>query len=203
MLAEAGWKPGPDGILAKDGQRFAFTLITNNGNETRKDVATLVQADLRNIGIEVKVEIYEWAVFLDKHVDTADFDALVLGWSLGVDYDQYTLWHSSQTNPKQLNFCAYKNPEVDHMLDDIRVEYDRDAIKRIAGQLQQTIYDDQPYLFLAVPNPITAMWKDTFRVLRPEKGAWTDEPIRETKAGAGVYQEWFYRPQYRPQVTAQ
>ena len=203
MLAEAGWQPGSDGILTKNGERFSFTLMTNNGNEIRKDIATLVQADLRKIGIEVKVEIYEWAVFLDKHVDTADFDAVVLGWALDVDYDQYQIWHSSQTHPKQLNFVGYKNPKVDKLLDDIRVEYDRDRIKAIAGELQQTIYEDQPYLFLDVPKATTLVWKDTLRVLRPEaNGEWKDEPLRMTKAGVGAYQEWFYRPEYKPNLKA-
>src|SRR5439155_14210034 len=183
MMAEAGWTPGPDGVLAKNGQRFAFTLITNNGNEVRRDIVTLVQADLKKIGIDVKVEIYEWAVFLDKHVDTGDFDAVVLGWRLDNDYDQYQLWHSSQTNPKQLNFCAYKNPEVDRMMEQLRTEYDKDTIKTLAGRLQQTIYEDQPYLFLDVPKVTTVLWKNTFRVARPEAGGWKEEPLRMTKAG--------------------
>ena len=34
------------------GERFAFTLITNNGNEIRRDIATLVQDDLKKLGIE-------------------------------------------------------------------------------------------------------------------------------------------------------
>ncbi|MFM8715697.1 MAG: ABC transporter substrate-binding protein, partial [Spartobacteria bacterium] len=69
LLAEAGWKPGADSILEKDGQRFTFTLITNNGNAVRSDVATLVQENLRAVGIEVNVEMYEWAVFLKRFID--------------------------------------------------------------------------------------------------------------------------------------
>ncbi len=83
LLAEAGWKPGPDGILTKDGHRFTFTIITNNGTEVRRDIATLVQDNFRQIGIEVKIEIYEWAVFLKNFINKGDFDAMVLGWALG------------------------------------------------------------------------------------------------------------------------
>jgi ABC-type transport system substrate-binding protein len=98
LLAEAGWKPGKDGILEKDGQRFSFTLITNNGNEIRRDIATLVQDDLKKLGIEVNIELYEWAVFLKNFINKGSFDAMVLGWALGPDYDQYQIWHSSQSN---------------------------------------------------------------------------------------------------------
>ena len=83
LLAEAGWKPGKDGILEKDGQRFAFTLITNNGNEIRRDIATLVQDDLKKLGIEVKIELYEWAVFLKNFINKGNFDAMVLGLGAG------------------------------------------------------------------------------------------------------------------------
>ena len=116
LLAEAGWKPGKDGILEKDGQRFSFTLITNNGNEIRRDIATLVQDDLKKLGIEVKIELYEWAVFLKNFINKGNFDAMVLGWALGPDYDQYQIWHSSQSNPEQLNVVNYRNPEVDKLL---------------------------------------------------------------------------------------
>ena len=197
LLAEAGWKPGKDGILEKDGQRFSFTLITNNGNEIRRDIATLVQDDLKKLGIEVKIELYEWAVFLKNFINKGDFDAMVLGWALGPDYDQYQIWHSSQSNPEQLNVVNYRNSEVDKLLVDIREEYSRDKIISLAGQLQSTIYHDQPYLFLYVPEGTSVMWKDSYRIRRPDgHGAWINSPVEATKAGWGYYLDWFYRPEY-------
>ena len=202
LLAEAGWKPGPDGILEKDGQRFSFTLITNNGNAIRSDIATLVQADLKAIGIEVSVEMYEWAVFIKNFVNKGEFDAVVLGWALGQGFDQFQIWHSSQTGPEQLNMVAYQNPEADRLLQAIREEFDRDTIIKLCGELQQLIYDDQPYMFLFVPEGTSVMWKNAFRVYRPgPDGEWIDEPVTMTKAGWSHYLEWFYRPEYPPPAS--
>ena len=197
LLAEAGWKPGPDGILQKNGERFSFTLITNNGNEVRRDIATLTQDGLKQLGIEVKVQLYEWAVFLKNHINKGDFDAMVLGWSLGNSYDQFQIWHSSQTNPEQLNVVGYKSEKTDRLLDDIRQEYNREKIIDIAGDLQRTIYQDQPYLFLYVPEGTSVMWKDAYRIRRPDgKGGWIDSPVEMTKAGWDYWSGWFYRPEF-------
>ncbi len=201
LLAAAGWKPGPDGILQKDGKPFEFTLITNNANDVRRDIATLTQAALSKIGIRVDVQVYEWAVFLAQFIDKGEFDACVLGWTTGVDYDQYQIWHSSQTGPSQLNFVAYKNPEVDRMLVEIRSEFDHQKIKELAGKLQRTIFADQPYLFLFVPETTSVIWKNSYRVYRPETGGWVDEPIRQTRAGYSFYSEYFYKPAYAPAMT--
>ena len=197
LLAEAGWTPGSDGILQKNGERFSFTLITNNGNEVRRDIATLAQDGLKKLGIEVKVELYEWAVFLKNHINKGDYDAMVLGWSLGNSYDQFQIWHSSQANPEQLNVVGYKNPKADRLLDEIRQEYNREKIIQMAGELQRTIYDDQPYLFLYVPEGTSVMWKDAYRIRRPDgKGGWIDSPVEMTKAGWAYWSDWFYRPEF-------
>ena len=205
LLAEAGWTRGPDGILQKNGERFSFTLITNNGNEVRRDIATLTQDGLKQLGIEVKVELYEWAVFLKNHINKSDFDAMVLGWSLGNSYDQFQIWHSSQANPEQLNVVGYKSAKADRLLDEIRQEYNREKIIRMAGDLQRTIYEDQPYLFLYVPEGTSVMWKDAYRIRRPDgRGGWIDSPVEMTKAGWAYWSEWFYRPEFAdklPPVT--
>lgn len=205
LLDEAGWKVGPDGIRVKEGKRFSFTLLANNGNEVRRDIATLVQDDLKQVGIEVKVEIYEWAVLLKRFVNKGEFDAIVLGWGLGYDFDQYGIWHSSQTHPEELNFIGYKNPEVDHLLTDLRQEYARPEIIRLAGKLQQAIYADQPYLFLFVPEGTSVMWKGSYRIRRPgpSPGEWIDSPVTMTKAGWSYDLEWFYRPEYAPGAERQ
>lgn len=197
LLAEAGWKPGADGILEKNGERFSFTLITNNGNEVRRDIATLTQDGLKKIGIEVKVELYEWAVFLKNHINKRNFDAMVLGWSLGNSFDQFQIWHSSQANPEQLNVVGYKSPMADRLLEDIRQEYRRDKIIQMASQLQNQIYNDQPYLYLYVPQGTSVMWKDAYRIRRPDgNGGWVDTPVEMTKAGWAYWSDWFYRPEF-------
>jgi len=198
LLAEAGWKDtNGEGYLLKDGRHFEFTLITNQGNEIRKDVATLVQGDLRKVGIKVKVEIYEWAVFIKKKIDVREFDACVLGWTSPANFDQYQLWHSSQAQPGALNFVSYKNPKVDRLIELARSEFDPALIRKYCHEIQQIIYTDQPYLFLYVPRATTALHQGRFRVRRPDgSGGWIEEPIRNTKAGIGVYNTWWYRPEH-------
>lgn len=199
LLAEAGWKTGADGVLQKDGKKFEFTLITNHPNEIRKDIATLVQSDLQKVGIKVDVQLYEWAVFISQYVNKQDFDAVVLGWQLGYDYDQYQLWHSSQTKPGGLNHCSYINKDVDHLLDLARSEFDEDKAKQYLWKLNEIIYDDQPYLFTTVPKGTTALHRGEYVVKRPDgKGGWIEEPLRSSKVGLGVYQDWWYRPGLKP-----
>ena len=127
----------------------------------------------------------------------------MLGWSLGYDYDQFQIWHSSQTNPEQLNVVGYKNPEVDKLLEAIRQEYNRNEIIRMAGRMQDIIYNDQPYLFLYVPESSSVMWKGAYRIRRPDgKGGWIDSPVEMTKAGWSYWSDWFYRPEFAKNLPA-
>lgn len=192
LLDAEGWKVGPDGIRERHGKRFSFTIITNNGNDIRKDIATLVQDNLKKIGIEVKIEIYEWAVFLKK-AQSGDFDATALGWALSNSYDQYPIWHSSESHADATNYIGYKNNNVDRLLTKIQAEYDHEKIIQLAGELQQIIYNDQPYLFLFVPQSTSVLHRGTYRVRYPSEHGFVDAPIQMTKAGWSYNLEWFYR----------
>jgi ABC-type transport system substrate-binding protein len=212
LLAEAGWAPGPDGALQKDGKRFHFTLITNNAVPVRKDIAVLTQQYLRDIGIEVEVIEYEWAVFIKQYIDARNFDACVLGWVNSYDQDIYQIFHSSQIQlPGSLNFISYANPEVDSLIDRARTEFDLKKVEQYTQRLSELIYDDQPYLFLFYADSIAAMPKDTYYVQRPgegdKAGTWIEEPIRRAKRGFTVYQKWWTRGQMaaqrEPGVTSQ
>src|SRR5262249_5972086 len=112
LLAEAGWTRNGTGVLEKDGQPFAFELLTNQGNDERKKIAEIVQAALRELGVTVEIRVLEWAALLKEHVKKRRFDALVLGWGTGADPDQYVVWHSSQNGPDQLKQISYDNPAV-------------------------------------------------------------------------------------------
>jgi ABC-type transport system substrate-binding protein len=150
LLEEAGWKRNRDGWLEKNGKRLQFTLITNSGNDLRKAILTIAQDEWKKIGIDVRTDILEWAVFIQERVNKADFDALILGWSMGIEPDLYQIWHSSQTNPFQLNFVGFKNEEADDLITKIRQEYSHERQVAYCHQLHQLIAQEQPYTFLYV-----------------------------------------------------
>jgi peptide/nickel transport system substrate-binding protein len=155
LLNEAGWKEtNSDGILVKDGKPFQFTILTNQGNAERLKTAQIIQKRLRKIGIEVKVRPVEWAAFLKQFVDKGDFAAIILGWTIGPDPDLFDIWHSSKTNPKELNFIGFKNAEVDRLLDEGRGTFDQEKRRRCYWRIQEILAEEQPYTFLYVPDAL-------------------------------------------------
>jgi len=183
LLAEAGWKDtNGDGILDREGKPFRFTLITNSGNDTRRDVGVLVQRQLRELGIDVTLELYEWSVFLSNFVNVKHFDACLLGWSLSVDPDAYEIWHSSQIE-KGFNFISYRNPEIDRLWEEGRKEYDIEKRKRIYWRIHELMAEDQPYTFLFVPLSISTLQRKFFLAERDASGKETLSEIKMEKAG--------------------
>lgn len=156
LLAEAGWRRNNQGWLEKDGKRLRFTLITNSGNDQRKAILTIAQDAWRHIGIDCRTDVLEWAVFIQERINKGDFDAVVLGWQMGIEPDLYQIWHSSQTNPYQLNFIGFKSPQADELIIKIRQEYDHQKQVAYCHQLHELIAREQPYTFLYV-NKWTAV----------------------------------------------
>jgi len=150
LLEEAGWKRNKEGWLEKNGKRLQFTLITNSGNELRKAILTVAQDAWKQLGIDVRTDLLEWAVFIQERVNKLDFDALILGWAMGIEPDLYQIWHSSQTNPYQLNFVGFRNEEADDLIIKIRQEYDHERQVAYCHQLHEIIAREQPYTFLYV-----------------------------------------------------
>src|SRR5690606_21526715 len=93
LLDDAGWKPGKDGIRAKDGRRAAFTLYYPSGDKVRQDHALAYASDAKQAGIDVKVESGTWEVIEPRMKQ----DAVLAGFgSTGdPDFGLYTLLHSS------------------------------------------------------------------------------------------------------------
>ena len=152
LLARAGWRAsGKDGTLQKDGKPFEFTILTNQGNETRAKCAEIIQRRLRAVGIKVKIRTVEWSAFINDFIDKKNFEAVILGWTLGQDPDIYDIWHSSKVGPKELNFISYKNPEVDELLAKGRYTFDARVRKACYDRIQEILAEEQPYTFLYVP----------------------------------------------------
>jgi ABC-type transport system substrate-binding protein len=197
ILNEMGWKKNADGWLEKDGKIFEFNLITNSGNPIRKNILTIVQESWRKIGIKCNTQLFEWAVFLKDFVNALKYDALVLGWSMGIDPDLYQIWHSSQAGPRQLNFVGYKNADADRLITRIRREYDREKQITMARELHRIIARDQPYTFLYVAKSTQLLDKKIVIVDKEEGGQKKYKKIYATKDGRIRYyfNKWKKLPQ--------
>lgn len=165
LLAEAGWKE-KDGVLVKDGQPFEFTVLTNAGNDARAKTAVILQQNLAEVGIRMKIRTVEWAAFINEFIDKRKFDAVILGWNITPDPDQFDIWHSSKTGPKELNHVGFANPEVDRLLDEGRSTFDLEKRKKAYFRIQEILAEEQPYVFLYVPEALPVV-HNRFRGIVP------------------------------------
>jgi len=197
LLAEAGWRRNEEGWLERDGKRFQFTLITNSGNDLRKAILTIAQDAWKQIGIDVRTDLLEWAVFIQERVDKADFDALILGWSMGIEPDLYQIWHSSQTNPYQLNFVGFKNLQADDLIIKIRQEYNHERQVTYCHKLHEIIARDQPYTFLYVAKWTAVLDKKIVIKETDSKGNVIYKKIEPTKTGnyTFYFNRWIKLPE--------
>ncbi len=159
LLKEAGFVDSDgDGIVEKDGKPFSFEILTNQNKEREKS-AVLIQRRLKGVGIDAKIRAIEWASFISRFIKTGDFDVVVLGWGLGLDPDQYNIWHSSQQAPGQFNFVGYNNPTVDKLLEQGRLELNPDKRQKIYHEFARVLLEDSPIVYLSAGYGLTAIHK--------------------------------------------
>jgi peptide/nickel transport system substrate-binding protein len=150
LLAEAGWTPGRDGILRDEhGQRFSFTLNTNFGNKIREDIAQVLQAQLREVGIEVQPRVLEWGTLLDRinNPDRREFDAVLIGWVAEFKIDDTQLFACDRRD-EPFQWVGYCDPETDRLMAELQRIPDRDRARSVWHRYQRKIAEDQPYTFL-------------------------------------------------------
>jgi peptide/nickel transport system substrate-binding protein len=170
LLKKAGWAPGRDGYLYKDGNKFEFTVCTNQGNKEREEIATILQQELGLLGIKVNVRILAWNIFITEFIDKQKFDAVVMGWSTTRDPDCYETWHSSKTKEGEFNFISYRNPEVDRLLIAGRTTFDLKKRAAAYKRIHALIADDAPYTFLYTPLDLPAVHKRVHGIVEAPAG---------------------------------
>jgi len=183
LLKEAGWLRNREGWLEKDGKRLEFTLITNSGNDIRKAILAIAQDGWKQIGVNVRTDILEWSVFIQERVHKLDFDALILGWVMGIDPDLYQIWYSNQTHPYQLNFVGFENREADDLIIKIRQEYDFEKQVEFCHRLHKIIAREQPYTFLYVGKWTAVLDKRIVIKDFDDDGIMLYKKIKPTKTG--------------------
>jgi peptide/nickel transport system substrate-binding protein len=165
-LKKAGWNDSDnDGILDKDlnndgkPEPFTFTFLMISKHPYQSKWVPLVQQNLSDIGIDMKVTSAEWSVYTEK-LNEFSFDACSFYWSGGIESDPYQLWHGSQVNKKgSSNVAGFKNLQADKLIEIGRQTLDQEKRIKIFKQFHRIIHEEQPYTFIFNPYAKVAIPK--------------------------------------------
>jgi peptide/nickel transport system substrate-binding protein len=192
MLTEVGFTRGADGTLrTPQGQPFRFTLLTNQGNQVRADIAEIVQADLSRIGVDMRIQIQEWGTLLDRvnSPQRRDFDAVLIGWRTEFRVDDSGLFHCDRRD-QPFQWVGHCDPELDRLLDELPLIADRERSRPLWHEYQRRIARDQPFTFVYFQERLHGVANRLRNVNPDPRGDWV-----------GV-SRWWISPQQRGATQA-
>jgi peptide/nickel transport system substrate-binding protein len=152
LLAQAGWTPGPDGVLQKNGQPFKFTMDVGQRG-VLEPVNALIQQNLKSVGVIADLNTMEWNAYIQKDVVRREYTATVNWWTYPSDPDVFPYYHSSAAG-KGFNIPGYQDPQLDDLLVQGQSASDLETRKAVYKRLQAYTSETLPYLFLWYPQEI-------------------------------------------------
>lgn len=184
VLDSLGWRPGPDGIRVRNGQRLEFTLLRPSSSKSRELFAVLIQEQLRQTGVKVNIEPLDFSAF-SARAAKRDFDALLDGLHTGPSpAGVRDSWSSAGidkgTGP---NYGGYANTAFDAQVDSALASMDARAAKAHYRSAYRTIVDDAPAIWLFEPVAVAGVSKRlNVGALRAD-GWWSGVPAWTVVAG--------------------
>jgi peptide/nickel transport system substrate-binding protein len=167
LLREAGfkWASSPSGdsaLLDADGSPVEFSILTSSSNADRMKMATLIQDDLKHLGMRVQVVPLEFRSLLDRITQTKEYDACVLG-LVSFDADpnsDMNVWLSSGGthlwNPSQAHPATAWESEIDRLMEEQLTVTSYEQRKKLYDRVQEILAEFQPMIFLASPDILVA-----------------------------------------------
>ncbi len=138
LLDAAGWKKGADGFREKDGKKLAPILYGLSG--AFKEIAEAVQGDLRKVGIDMKIQLFDATIGWGK-LATQEFDAFGMSFPYVSAGDALNLYFRSGNAPTP-NRMNWKDKETDELLDKGMTATD-DKVRAAAYQaVQEKVHDN-------------------------------------------------------------
>jgi peptide/nickel transport system substrate-binding protein len=163
LLKEAGFSmsTGPNGepaLMDSEGKPVEFSIITSSSSAERTKMATLLQDDLKQLGMRVQVVPLEFRSLIDRVTQTKEYDACVLGLA-SFDADpnsDLNVWLSSGGthlwNPSQSHPATPWEAEIDKLMEQQLVTPGYAQRKKLYDRVQEILAEDQPMIFLASPD---------------------------------------------------
>ena len=151
-----------------------FEIVTSNSSSVRPYAVQILQHQLKQVGVIVTLRVMEWQAFLNMVVLPHKFDAVLLGWGLSPTPDPYMIWDSKSDRKGGFNLVGYHNKKLDALIEKSQSIVDRKKLSYMWKNMFQMIVDDNPYLFLYIPNSINAVNKNILHVQKTPSGIWHD-----------------------------
>jgi peptide/nickel transport system substrate-binding protein len=150
LLHEAGFAPGADGVMQKDGKPLSLSLKVpiEKESEAVKRVVLAFKNYLRNIGVDIKVEFKEWQAWKEDVFLEHDYDVVFASWVFDDSADISSLFHSGEIGAWKNNFIGYSNPEVDGLINESKLTLDHEKRRTINRKLHAILAEENPYTFL-------------------------------------------------------
>ena len=137
-------------LLVKAGYPNGFqTTIWTNDNPIRVQLAQVIQAQVRQIGIEIAIEVVEWGAFLDG-TSRGDHEMFILGWVTvtgDADYGLYALFNSA-THGSAGNRSFTADERLDELLNNARRSTDPEERQAFYNEIQEIVQDEVPHVSL-------------------------------------------------------
>jgi peptide/nickel transport system substrate-binding protein len=173
LLAKAGYRAGSDGALRDPGgDPIEFSILVNASNPILKEAATMIQEDLRQVGIRAHVAPLEFRAMVDRVLNTHEYEAAVLALG-GGDADpnaELNVWLSS--GPQHLWRVGAERPataweaEIDTLMRAQVGMLDRESRKRAYDRVQAIVAEQVPFVCLVSPNVLVGA-RDGLANVRP------------------------------------
>jgi peptide/nickel transport system substrate-binding protein len=160
LVADLGWTPGGDGILTKNGVRMAFKLTVQDESFNR-DLASVIQASLKALGMEVTIETLDRGSYFNKLMSGTDSYLFYYLWPAPIDV--VTLFVGTATIGGS-NWGRARIPEVDAAIKAWQEAPDAESLQKAGNQVQTVIAETLPTIPLVVRNNV---W-----VKRPNVNGW-------------------------------
>lgn len=155
VLVDFGFRKGSDGVLEKDGQKFAFTFFTDQGQPEREQTALILQQNFKDIGIDAKLQTLEFNDLQNRYRVTRDFVAVAYYYVTPPTPDLHSYWQTGGST----NEWAYSNPEVDQLFKDGLSTFDDAKRQEIYKKLYTILAEDQAVNYIYHPLELQAINK--------------------------------------------
>jgi peptide/nickel transport system substrate-binding protein len=162
-LQQDGFHIDGQALRDKSGHAVEFSIVTNAGNRARESMATMIQEDLKKIGIKVNVVTLDFNSLLERMTQTYNYEACLLGFQ-NVELDpnsQMAVWLSSadnhQWNPKQKTPATTWEAEIDKLMKAQAASGDEHKRKQYWDRVQQIAWEQEPFIYLINKDALVAI----------------------------------------------